>query len=87
MRLTELELKSVDYRRAILRMIYHAKAGHTGGSLSCIDILINQPCKCDRRSSTGSMILNWVPQGSFGCTEIVPPMDSTSVLQMPSPIP
>ncbi|PHN06811.1 transketolase [Flavilitoribacter nigricans] len=35
----ELKLKSVEYRQKILRYIYHAKAGHTGGSLSCIDIL------------------------------------------------
>ncbi len=35
----ELRLKSVRYRRDILRHITHAGAGHTGGSLSCIDIL------------------------------------------------
>jgi len=35
----ELELKSVRYRRAILKYIRHANAGHTGGSLSCVDIL------------------------------------------------
>jgi transketolase len=35
----ELRRKSVQYRKTILRIIYHAKAGHTGGSLSCIDIL------------------------------------------------
>ncbi len=35
----ELELKSKEYRRKILKYIYQAKAGHTGGSLSCIDIL------------------------------------------------
>lgn len=35
----ELKLKSVEYRKKILKYIYHAKAGHTGGSLSCIDIL------------------------------------------------
>lgn len=34
-----LNLKSVEYRKKILRYIYLAKAGHTGGSLSCIDIL------------------------------------------------
>lgn len=39
--MTEFELieKSKDYRRKILRYIYRAKAGHTGGSLSCVDIL------------------------------------------------
>ena len=36
---TELMLKSVQYRKAILKYIKHAKAGHTGGSLSCVDIL------------------------------------------------
>jgi transketolase len=35
----ELRRKSVQYRKTILRIIYHAKAGHTGGSLSCVDIL------------------------------------------------
>ncbi|KAA0993555.1 transketolase [Dyadobacter aurulentus] len=35
----ELARKSVEYRRKILKYIYQAKAGHTGGSLSCIDIL------------------------------------------------
>lgn len=35
----ELALKSVEYRRKILKYIYNAKAGHTGGSLSCVDIL------------------------------------------------
>src|SRR3954471_23796504 len=31
--------KSIQYRKDIVRYIYHANAGHTGGSLSCIDIL------------------------------------------------
>lgn len=35
----ELELKSVQYRQKILRYITGAGAGHTGGSLSCVDIL------------------------------------------------
>lgn len=35
----ELALKSVTYRKKILKYIYGAGAGHTGGSLSCIDIL------------------------------------------------
>src|SRR5215217_1540838 len=34
-----LLLKSIQYRRDLLRMIYRAGAGHTGGSLSCVDIL------------------------------------------------
>src|SRR5215217_1006239 len=35
----ELALKSLHYRRSLLRWIKHAGAGHTGGSLSCVDIL------------------------------------------------
>ena len=35
----ELAGKSIRYREKILRYIYGAKAGHTGGSLSCVDIL------------------------------------------------
>ena len=35
----ELERKSIEYRKTILEIIYHSGAGHTGGSLSCIDIL------------------------------------------------
>jgi transketolase len=35
----ELQLKSIRYRRDLLRHIYQAGAGHTGGSLSCVDIL------------------------------------------------
>jgi transketolase len=35
----DLQLKSLNYRRDLLRHILHAGAGHTGGSLSCIDIL------------------------------------------------
>lgn len=34
-----LEYKSILYRKTILQMIYSAKDGHTGGSLSCVDIL------------------------------------------------
>jgi transketolase len=39
--MTEKELiaKSVNYRKKILKYIVGAKAGHTGGSLSCVDIL------------------------------------------------
>ncbi|MGK7394684.1 MAG: transketolase [Candidatus Cyclobacteriaceae bacterium M3_2C_046] len=36
---TELKAKSVIYRKKILYYIKKAGAGHTGGSLSCIDIL------------------------------------------------
>lgn len=35
----ELQLKSVHYRKTLLKYIKIAKAGHTGGSLSCTDIL------------------------------------------------
>lgn len=35
----ELEIKSIHYRKDILKYIKLAKAGHTGGSLSCTDIL------------------------------------------------
>ena len=35
----ELELKSIEYRKTILDVIYNGGAGHTSGSLSCIDIL------------------------------------------------
>lgn len=39
--LTDLELryKSVEYRKTILRIIKQARAGHTGGDLSAVDIL------------------------------------------------
>ena len=35
----QLALKSLQYRKGVLQAIKHAGAGHTGGSLSCIDIL------------------------------------------------
>lgn len=35
----ELAKKSIEYRKKILKYIVGAKGGHTGGSLSCIDIL------------------------------------------------
>jgi transketolase len=35
----DLAKKSIEYRKGILKYIYNANAGHTGGSLSCIDIL------------------------------------------------
>src|SRR4030095_14296627 len=35
----DLTKKSTEYRKNILKYIYNANAGHTGGSLSCIDIL------------------------------------------------
>ncbi len=39
MTIVELEEKSKIYRKKILQYIFHAKAGHTGGNLSLIDIL------------------------------------------------
>lgn len=39
MTITELQHKSIHLRKNLLKYIYMAKAGHTGGSLSCIDIL------------------------------------------------
>lgn len=39
MKTKELIKKSIQYRQNLLKYIYMAKAGHTGGSLSCIDIL------------------------------------------------
>ena len=35
----ELAAKSIAYRREVLTYIYNCKAGHTGGSLSCVDII------------------------------------------------
>ena len=35
----ELILKSIEYRETVLTIIKRANAGHTAGSLSCIDIL------------------------------------------------
>lgn len=35
----DLALKAVALRRRMLQLIHHAGAGHTGGGLSCLDIL------------------------------------------------
>src|ERR1700724_4708662 len=35
----DLELKSVQYRKALLRLIKGGGSGHTGGALSCLDII------------------------------------------------
>jgi len=35
----KLRLKSIEYRKTILEIIHHGGAGHTAGSLSCVDIL------------------------------------------------
>src|SRR5260370_12375383 len=35
----DLELKSVQYRKALLRLIKACGSGHTGGDLSCLDII------------------------------------------------
>ena len=37
--LPELQRKSVHYRKDLLQLVKTAKAGHTGGDLSCLDIL------------------------------------------------
>lgn len=34
-----LQSKSLLYRKTLLKLIYAAKAGHIGGSLSCVDLL------------------------------------------------
>ena len=34
-----LNRKSLEYRKTIIKIIFNSGAGHTGGSLSCIDIL------------------------------------------------
>lgn len=39
MNIKQLTLKAVDIRRTLLRMIYTAKTGHTGGALSSADIM------------------------------------------------
>src|SRR6185436_51092 len=35
----ELQLKAIRLRKHLLEIICHARAGHTGGGLSCLDIL------------------------------------------------
>jgi len=35
----ELKLKSAQYRKALLRLIKARGAGHTGGDLSCLDLI------------------------------------------------
>jgi transketolase len=39
MHIDELKRKSIENRKKVLKYIYNAKAGHTGGSLSILDIL------------------------------------------------
>ena len=39
MSIKNLELKSIEYRKKILEIIFNGGAGHTAGSLSCIDVL------------------------------------------------
>ncbi|MBC7123559.1 MAG: transketolase, partial [Pseudothermotoga sp.] len=36
-----LKKKAVQIRKMVLEMIYRAKSGHTGGSLSCVEILLS----------------------------------------------
>lgn len=40
MQIKQLELKAIDIRMRALRMIYESKAGHLGGSMSMVDILV-----------------------------------------------
>jgi len=39
-RIRSLQQKAVSIRKRTLQIIYEAKHGHTGGSLSCVDILV-----------------------------------------------
>lgn len=39
MQSTLLQLKSLEYRKGVVDLIKNTGAGHTGGSLSCVDIL------------------------------------------------
>ena len=36
----DLELKAKQIRRTVVDMIYNAKSGHLGGSLSMVDMLV-----------------------------------------------
>lgn len=36
----ELQIKAIQIRKELLQMIYHSGEGHTGGSLSSVDILV-----------------------------------------------
>jgi len=53
----ELKLKSVLLRKNLLKYIYKAKAGHTGGSLSCVDtlnVLYNRVLRVDPKDFKNS---------------------------------
>ncbi|HBT25965.1 MAG TPA: transketolase, partial [Pseudothermotoga sp.] len=39
--MSKLQIKAMEIRKKLLSMIYQAKTGHTGGSLSCVDILVS----------------------------------------------
>jgi len=54
---TELKIKSIQYRIRLLAHIKKAKAGHTGGSLSCVDIL----------NVLYNRVLNITPQNFASC--------------------
>lgn len=41
MNVKQLKLKAVEIRKQLLAMIYEGKTGHTGGALSCTDILVS----------------------------------------------
>ena len=38
--ITQLQLKAVTIRKHIIEMLYRAKSGHPGGSLSAVDALV-----------------------------------------------
>ena len=69
MQISELERKSIAYRRTILSIIAQAGAGHTGGSLSCTDILnvlYNHVMTCRSRQPDLAWARSLHPQqGSF----------------------
>jgi transketolase len=39
MNILEMQQKSIEYRKGVVKLIKRTGAGHTGGSLSCVDIL------------------------------------------------
>ena len=47
----ELKAKSIAYRQTVLRIIKQARAGHTGGDFSAIDILNDEVAALRRQSA------------------------------------
>ena len=61
----ELKIKSVEYRKTILEIIYHGGAGHTAGSLSCVDILnvlYNNVLKINQKSPAYQKLIKSCPK-------------------------